>query len=590
MIEQGGISMTEMSGGEVIAKMLQMEKVEKVFGIIDGTYFGFYSSLQKYGIELISPRHETTAAHMAGAYARLTGKLGVCMASNGPGVANILPGLVVEQAEGNRVLVITSSRRTGIMYPDRGGTYQCFDQVGVISQFAKWSEAVPSFDRIPEMMRRALRKCYEGRPGVVHLDIPENIMNTKVKANLNFWEPHQYRITQPPGALEEQLEQATNLLLNAEFPIIHAGSGVIHARAFEELEKVAETLQAMITTSWGARSAISENNRLMIPMIHIEANNKARNEADVVLVLGSRLGETDWWGKAPYWNANQKVIQVDIDPNTLGANKPVELAILADVKTFLIQLYEKLLNRNEEIDLDKRKNKIEKILADIEKHRKKLDEHLVDDADPMNPAHVPAICQEVFPKDTVFVYDGGNAVIWSNFYMKLEKPGSVLSTFKFGMLGAGLGQALGAAAARENQPVCCIIGDGAMGFHPQEIETAVRNNMPIIFVVMCDRQWGMVKMNQSFALKPLKTLVKKSLSPEETINTDLGEIRFDQLAESMGAHGEYVQNKEDLKLALERAIETGKCAVIHVDVDPVKHMWAPGLKYFKDIHLEPKGK
>lgn len=590
MIEQGGISMTEMSGGEVIAKMLQMEKVEKVFGIIDGTYFGFYSSLQKYGIELISPRHETTAAHMAGAYARLTGKLGVCMASNGPGVANILPGLVVEQAEGNRVLVITSSRRTGIMYPDRGGTYQCFDQVGVISQFAKWSEAVPSFDRIPEMMRRALRKCYEGRPGVVHLDIPENIMNTKVKANLNFWEPHQYRITQPPGALEEQLEQATNLLLNAEFPIIHAGSGVIHARAFEELEKVAETLQAMITTSWGARSAISENNRLMIPMIHIEANNKARNEADVVLVLGSRLGETDWWGKAPYWNANQKVIQVDIDPNTLGANKPVELAILADVKTFLIQLYEKLLNRNEEIDLDKRKNKIEKILADIEKHRKKLDEHLVDDADPMNPAHVPAICQEVFPKDTVFVYDGGNAVIWSNFYMKLEKPGSVLSTFKFGMLGAGLGQALGAAAARENQPVCCIIGDGAMGFHPQEIETAVRNNMPIIFVVMCDRQWGMVKMNQSFALKPLKTLVKKSLSPEETINTDLGEIRFDQLAESMGAHGEYVQNKEDLKLALERAIETGKCAVIHVDVDPVKHMWAPGLKYFKDMHLEPKGK
>lgn len=590
MIEQGGISMTEMSGGEVIAKMLQMEKVEKVFGIIDGTYFGFYSSLQKYGIELISPRHETTAAHMAGAYARLTGKLGVCMASNGPGVANILPGLVVEQAEGNRVLVITSSRRTGIMYPDRGGTYQCFDQVGVISQFAKWSEAVPSFDRIPEMMRRALRKCYEGRPGVVHLDIPENIMNTKVKANLNFWEPHQYRIIQPPGALEEQLEQATNLLLNAEFPIIHAGSGVIHARAFEELEKVAETLQAMITTSWGARSAISENNRLMIPMIHIEANNKARNEADVVLVLGSRLGETDWWGKAPYWNANQKVIQVDIDPNTLGANKPVELAILADVKTFLIQLYEKLLNRNEEIDLDKRKNKIEKILADIEKHRKKLDEHLVDDADPMNPAHVPAICQEVFPKDTVFVYDGGNAVIWSNFYMKLEKPGSVLSTFKFGMLGAGLGQALGAAAARENQPVCCIIGDGAMGFHPQEIETAVRNNMPIIFVVMCDRQWGMVKMNQSFALKPLKTLVKKSLSPEETINTDLGEIRFDQLAESMGAHGEYVQNKEDLKLALERAIETGKCAVIHVDVDPVKHMWAPGLKYFKDMHLEPKGK
>lgn len=138
--------MVEMSGGEVIAKMLSIENVEKVFGIIDGTYFGLYSNLQKYGIDLISPRHETSAAHAAGAYARVTGKLGVCMASNGPGVANILPGLVVEQAEGNRILVITSSRRTGIMYPDRGGAYQCFNQVGVISNIAKWSETVSSFE------------------------------------------------------------------------------------------------------------------------------------------------------------------------------------------------------------------------------------------------------------------------------------------------------------------------------------------------------------------------------------------------------------------------------------------------------------
>src|SRR5690554_3930994 len=124
--------MAEYTGGEVIAKMLEIENVEKLFGIIDGTYFGFYSKLEENGIELITPRHETSAAHMAGAYARLTGKLGVCMASNGPGVANILPGLVVEQAEGNRVLDITSSRRIGIMYPDRGGAYQCFNQTGVI--------------------------------------------------------------------------------------------------------------------------------------------------------------------------------------------------------------------------------------------------------------------------------------------------------------------------------------------------------------------------------------------------------------------------------------------------------------------------
>ena len=148
----------------------------------------------------------------------------------------------------------------------------------------------------------------------------------------------------------------------------------------------------------------------------------------------------------------------------------------------------------------------------------------------------------------------------------------------------------GAAVARPEHPVCCIIGDGAMGFHPQEVETAVRNGLRVIYVVLCDRQWGMVKMNQQFMLKPIKTLIRKSLGPDETIKADLGEIRFDDLARSMGAHGERVADPRELKAALERAIATGGTAVVHVDVDPVKHMWAPGLMHFKDMHLEPKGK
>lgn len=581
--------MAEMTGGEVIAKMLQMENVEKVFGIIDGTYFGFYSKLEENGIELISPRHETSAAHMAGAYARATGKLGVCMASNGPGVANILPGLVVAEGEGNRVLVITSARRTGIMYPDRGGTYQCFDQTGVIGKFAKWSEAVPSFDRIPEMMRRALRKCYEGRPGVVHLDIPEDIINGKFKADIAFWEPYQYRALKHPAPSDEQIEQAVELILQAEFPIIHAGYGVIHAQASEQLEKVAELLQTMVTTSWAGRSAIPESSKLTMPMFYIQANNKIRNEADLVLVLGSRIGETDWWGKAPYWNRDQKVIQVDIDPATLGSNKPVELAVQADIGQFLEKLYEKLLEKQSRINRETNQRNVERFYEERMKYRKKLDEKLANLQAPMNSAHVPAICSEVFPEDSPVVFDGGNTAIWANFYYQVEKPGNVFSTFKFGMLGAGVAQALGAAVANPGKPVCCIIGDGAIGFHPQEIETAIRNNLQVIYLVLCDKQWGMVKMNQHFALKPIKTLIKKSLSEEESIKTDLEEIEFDKLAISMGAHGERVSDPIELKAALERSIATGRCAVIHCDVDPVEHMWAPGLKYFKELHAEPKG-
>jgi acetolactate synthase I/II/III large subunit len=584
--------MSETSGGEVLARMLQAEGVEKVFGIIDGTYFGFYSSLHRLGIEIVTPRHETCAAHMAGAYARLTGRLGVCMASNGPGVANLLPGLAVENAEGNRVLAITSCRRPQIVYPDRGGTYQSFDQVGAISHLAKWSHAVVSFDRVAELGRTALRYCWDGRPGVVHLDVPETIMNGKVKADVPIWQPHQYRRVDRIVPDPEQVERAAGMLAAAELPMIHAGSGIIHADAFDELRRVAELLHAPVTTSWAGRGVLSELSELAIPMPFIPLNNEVRNDADLVLTVGSRLGETDWWGKAPYWRhpSEQQMIQVDIDAHILGANKPAALTVQADAKLFLAALAARLEGRTAGMNLDARRRKVAKYREKVAAERAKLDEKLEDLAVPMNPAHVAHVCQQVFPEGTVLVADGGNAAVWTMMFHQARVPNTILSTFKFGMLGAGVAQATGAAVARPDTPVCCIIGDGAMGFHPQEVETAVRNGLKVVFLVLCDKQWGMVKMNQQFALKPIKTLIKKSLGPDETIKADLGEIRFDELARAMGAHGERVADPRGLKAAIERSLASGGPAVIHVDVDPVKHMWAPGLMHFKDMHQEPKGK
>jgi acetolactate synthase-1/2/3 large subunit len=579
------------SGGEILARMLQAEGVEKVFGIIDGTYFGFYANLHKLGIEIVTPRHETCAAHMAGAYARLTGRLGVCMASNGPGVANLLPGLVVENAEGNRVLAVTSCRRPQIVYPDRGGAYQAFDQVGAIQHFAKWSHAVVSFERVAELGRTALRHCHEGRPGVVHLDVPETVMNGKVKADVPTWRPAQFRRTHalPPAA--EQVSEAADLLAAAELPIVHAGSGVIHAGAYDELRRVAELLGAPVTTSWAARGVLPETHELAMPMPLIKLNHQVRNDADVVLVVGSRLGETDWWGKAPYWRrpSEQKMVQVDVDGHVLGASKPAAVAALADAKLFLAALADALEPRRDRMNRDARARQLAKYREVIRAERAKLDEKLQDLDVPMNPAHVAHVCQQVFPEGATLVADGGNTAVWAMMFHQMRVPNTLLSTFKFGMLGAGVAQALGAAVARPGQPVCCIIGDGAMGFHPQEIETAVRNGLRVVYVVVCDRQWGMVKMNQQFALKPLKTLIRKSLGPDETIKADLGEIRFDKVAEAMGAHGERVADPRQLAGALERALATGRPAVVQVDVDPVKHMWAPGLMHFKDMHLEPKG-
>ena len=214
--------------------------------------------------------------------------------------------------------------------------------------------------------------------------------------------------------------------------------------------------------------------------------------------------------------------------------------------------------------------------------------------------------------------------MWANFYTALPQPNTLLQTAHFGHLGAGVGQALGAAVARPHTQVCCVIGDGAMGFHPQELETAVRHDLRTVFVVCADKQWGMVKLTERLGLDPVRTVANKVLGREgepmtlpgapkvvartaqnvlgpikdvvarnmpeaRSINADLGEIRWDEMARAMGAHGERVSAPAELRPALERCLAAGRPAVVHVDVDAEKHLWAPGLKYFKAMHAEPEG-
>ena len=582
----------QIQGGELVARMLAAEGIDTAFGIIDGTYVGLVANLKPQGIKLITPRHETSAAHMAGAYARLTGKLGVCLASNGPGVANVLPGVAVENAEGNRVLLITSCRREGITYPDRGGAFQYFPQVEVTRPMTKHSVFVPSIDRLAELLRAALRHCFTGRPGVVHVDIPESVLNGRFPLDPTWLrEPSTYRTTEPIAPCPNQVKRAARMLHEAALPLIHAGSGVIHALAHEELRELATLLEAPISTSWGARAVIDERDPHALPMVYIDALKQARNKADVVLTLGSRLGETDWWGKAPYWAraAQQKMIHVDLDHEVIGNNRPVDLAVVADVKRFMRALIEELRALGPAPSLPARRSFLADLGKACTKRRAKLDEHLDMKSLPMASANVAHVCRQVFADDAILVIDGGNTAVWANFFHQVRKPHTVLTTTKMGMLGAGVSQALGAKVAFPGRQVYCVLGDGAMGFHPQEIETAVRNRLPVIYLVLCDRQWGMVKMTQQFALKPLKTLLLKTLGDDETPNSELGEIEFDQLARAMGAHGERVSDPAGLRSAIERSLASGKTAVIHVDVDRVKHLWAPELKTFKDMHQEPAG-
>jgi acetolactate synthase-1/2/3 large subunit len=424
---------------------------------------------------------------------------------------------------------------------------------------------------------------------VVHLDVPETVMNGVFEADgLDLRPPHAYRRTEPVEPSASQVARAAELLRNAERPHIHAGSGVLHAHASDALKGVAEALGAPVTTSWAGRGALPDNHEQLLPIWAMEPINKARSESDVVLVLGSRLGETDWWGKQPYWGNpdEQKMIQVDIDEEILGLNKATDLAIVADAGTFLSALETEL---RQSLPSDERfqanRSRTASLVEDQAKVRAQLDMALQNTGSPMHSAQVPTTCRRFFGDDTVYVFDGGNATVWASFFSEINRPDTLLSTFKFGMLGAGVSQALAGQVAKPDSKVVCIIGDGAMGFHVQELETALRHGLPVIYLVLCDKQWGMVKLTQSIGLGMLRPVI--GTEQQGTINADFEEIAFDKVAEAMGCHGERVSDPAELEAALRRCIDSGKPSVVHVDVDPNMHLFAPGLQEFKAMHQEP---
>ena len=313
-----------------------------------------------------------------------------------------------------------------------------------------------------------------------------------------------------------------------------------------------------------------------------------------MLVVGSRLGETDWWGKPPNWSRAQSTIQIDNDEARLGVNKPVSIALLADAKEALRALADEVEAQGGPANKDARLAALQGWRDQWDKDRAKLDKALTKERSPVHPAHVARVAQDVMPEDTVWVFDGGNTAVWANFYHDADIPRTVLSTFKFGMLGAGMGQALGAAVAAPDQRVCVLTGDGAFGMHSSEVESAVRLNVPVVFVVLVDGQWGMVKMSQQIAAHPLGTVVRKmlvnqNLPEDQLVYSDFAPCRYDLMAEAFGAHGEHVTDSSELRGALERARDSGRPAVVQVEVDNVEHLWAPGLQSFKKMHQEPKG-
>ncbi len=569
--------MAEVSGGELIVKCLKKEGIKRIFGITDAFYHPVMGAAVKHGIRWVGPRHEAAAVHMAeGAY-KTSGEAQVVMAGAGPGTANQISGIVCAREEGVPVIAISSQCRKGIVYPFKSGAYQGVNQYDLLKPAVKWNAVVHSFDRIPEVIQRAFREALAGRPGPVHIDIPyDYIFEVADDSNLNILEPRQYR----PGAIgpsADEVKEAAESLARAKNPLLIAGTGVLNSEGWGDFQRLVELLNCPGTTTMAARSALRNDHPNYIFGLG-DGALAARREADVILAVGTRLGDLDL-PFPPYFGdpRKQRIIQVDCDPRNVGANWPIYLGIVADAGATLRAIVAQLKKMGVK-PADGKKLKKYKRLDQV--WRKNIDMMASEYyGDKIHPAHSVRIAAKVFGPNAINVGDGGNTSLFNALYTSYIKPRTSLGIFEFGHLGTGIPYAIGAKLANPDKEVYVITGDGAAGFNFMEMETAAREEVKITVIVHAEEAWCMEEIAQIVYFEgDLSKLVGTSQMP----------VRWDLAAQSMGCHGEYVEKLEDLEKALKRAKASKMPAVVCVKTDKQVNLIPPLADRFEEVYEGPK--
>jgi acetolactate synthase-1/2/3 large subunit len=546
--------MSEISGGELLARAMAVEGIEFLFGLPSPEIDPLLSQLEAHGIRLVPVRHEAAGVHMAEGLYKTTGRVAAVLGNPGPGSANLLPGVITARHEGVPVLVLTSQHRLGIVYPSPPSTFQGQDQLDVFRPTVKWGGPILEWARIPEVLRLAFREMWNGRPGPVHVELPAPILYaTGDDQTAPIIPPAAYRVS-GPYASAAQLDEAAALLAGAQRPIVIAGAGVDRGDANEALLELVELLGCPVLTSMAGRSTVPSDHPNYVFGFGAAAD-EVRREADVLLVVGSRMGNLDvpyekYWGDP----AGQRLIQVDIDPRHLGVTRPLTLGILADARGALQGITQRLRPMDQPVrDAD-----------DLARYRALDEEVRMAQAAPIldwqgpgiHPAHAVGAIGAVFGPDAVYTVDGGNTSLWAYSVLPPTRPRSYHSILELGMLGTGIPSAVGAKLGAPEREVVCITGDGAAGFNIMEMQSAARENLAITTIVFAEGSWTMEEPNE------LELYGK-------TFGTAQGEIRWDLVAQGLGCHSEYVDRIEDLEPALQRAQQHDGPSLIclHTDHD-----------------------
>lgn len=545
--------MSKLTGAEIVIECLKEQGVDTVFGYPGGAILNIYDALYQHQNEIthILTSHEQGASHAADGYARATGKVGVCLATSGPGATNLVTGIATAYMDSVPVVAITCNVANSLLGKD---SFQEIDITGVTMPITKYNFIVKDINKLAKVIRRAFVIAQSGRPGPVLVDITKDV--TAATADYEYQEPEKIE-PQTDTIKEEDMERALEMIRKAQKPFIFVGGGAIISNASEELRVFAHKIQAPVADSLMGKGAFDGADELytgMVGMHGTKTSNYGITEADLLVVVGARFSDRVI-GNASKFAKNAKILQIDIDRAEINKNIKVDASIIGDAKTILRRLNTHLdpINHDEWI---------------VHIERMKDMYPLRYNKNVLTGPFIIQTVNEVTGGDAVIVTEVGQHQMWAAQYYKYRQPRTLLTSGGLGTMGYGLGASIGAKMGCKDKTVINIAGDGCFRMNMNEIATATRYNIPVIELIINNHVLGMVRQWQ--------TLYYGKRYSQTVLNDSVDYVK---IAEAMGAKAYRVTQKEELAPVLKEAISLNIPVVIDCQIgcdDKVFPMVSPG--------------
>lgn len=567
-----------LTAAQALVRLLEAEQVPAAFGLVGGKLAPLLHALSQSSIPFVGVRHEASAPMMAAAVYAASGQVALALAEMGPGALNLAAGAGVACNNHLAALFITTNQHRAAAYP-HGGMFMDLDTRAVLAPLTKWNAVVHDARRLPELLRTAFREARSGRPGPVHLDIPQDVLTTRCDWPADEFgiPPARYRATQGPRPSALAVDDAVALLRNARRPLLVAGGGVVASGATAQVRALAQRLHAPVVPTQMALGVVPSGDAHFIGhggLIAGDAVKQAFDDADVIVAIGCRFSSWLWDDHGPFSRRHHRLININIDPSALGAPALHEVAMHADAALALDDLLAALDPTPQAADEPSQAaneppqatNALTPTMSDkparlaaadwlarlkaVRTHYEaRLDELARDTSPVQHPAALASAIGHALPPDALAVFDGGHTSFWSNDLTPVQAPRTRFHDPGMCQLGFGLPYAMALKHLHPQRPVVNITGDGAFGFTLQELDSARRNRLPVVSIIHNNEAWGVIRAGQRAQL-------------DFELGTSLAGTDYAAIARGFGCHGETVQRAEDLAAALERALASGLPAVL----------------------------